>query len=141
MGQTLHGLARLFPNGTLDPSFVPAVFVSAAPGALALQPDGKILVCSPVVSTTPRWVISRLNAGSGPAPPQRPRIGSLALLPNNLVQLQITGSATQAVIQSSSTLTAWRNLSTNTIVNGLLSFTDPATGHVSTTFYKLLLVP
>lgn len=38
-----QGLARLNPNGTLDPTFIPPL-VSPGVTALAVQPDGKILV-------------------------------------------------------------------------------------------------
>jgi uncharacterized delta-60 repeat protein len=39
----LNGLARLFPNGVLDPSFTPALNVGAVIYSVAVQTDGKII--------------------------------------------------------------------------------------------------
>jgi uncharacterized delta-60 repeat protein len=44
-GQNIRGLVRLNTNGTVDPTFdASAVFTSSTAHALALQPDGRILV-------------------------------------------------------------------------------------------------
>lgn len=45
-GQPRSNLARLQPDGSLDPTFVPAV---ASSGCLTLQPDGQIVTGNPVV--------------------------------------------------------------------------------------------
>jgi uncharacterized delta-60 repeat protein len=68
-GRPLNGLARLKPDGSLDPSFDPRAGLSlgtAAPvaQALALQPDGKLLVVGAFTQLggAPRSGIGRLEA-------------------------------------------------------------------------------
>jgi len=140
-GHTLHGLARLNADGTLDPTFVPEIFVSPAPGALALQPDGKVLVCA-LASASPgvKYAIYRLNGAGGTAQPG-PRLGPVAFLPNRVVQFPITGTPTQVVVLTSPDLFTWGNLSTNGVTNGVVSFTDPLRDAAKARFYRLMLNP
>jgi uncharacterized delta-60 repeat protein len=140
-GQARLGLARLFPDGTLDPAFVPGVPVSPSPGALDIQPDGKLLVGSTtVVGTETKYLVSRLN-GSGAAPTQGPQIGGISLQPGGLIQLMVGGDSTRVVIQSSSSLSGWSPLATNSVVNGLVTFTDPMPAGPTAKFYRLLAAP
>lgn len=46
-GVTRLGLARLNADGTLDPSFDPGGAITLEAENIALQPDGKIIICSP----------------------------------------------------------------------------------------------
>lgn len=44
-GVIRNGIARLYPNGALDPSFDPGSgFIGQGPSSIVIQPDGKILV-------------------------------------------------------------------------------------------------
>ena len=43
-GAAHHYLARLLSDGTIDPAFTPGVINGSGIGALALQPDGKIII-------------------------------------------------------------------------------------------------
>lgn len=140
-GTTLEGLARLRADGSLDPTFVPAVFVSPAPSALARQPDGKLLVCS--IHATPtgsQYFIHRLNA-SGETPVARPRLGTLQRLPDGVLQIPIDGAVSRAVILSSPDLTSWTRLVTNEVVQGAVSFKDPSGLAALARFYRLLIAP
>ena len=65
-GQPRTNLARLFPDGTLDPDFAPAVSGGGSPCvySLALQADGKLLVGGyfSTVAGQPRANLARLGA-------------------------------------------------------------------------------
>lgn len=140
-GQALLGLARFHADGTLDPSFVPAVAVSTAPGAVTAQPDGKLLVVTTVITgVTPKYVIARLNGGGGAVAPVGPRIGPVTMLSGGAFQLPVAG-ATNVVVQASSNLASWSNLSTNRVANGLISFTDPLAVSLRARLYRLLVAP
>ncbi|MEN9674804.1 MAG: hypothetical protein RIS76_700 [Verrucomicrobiota bacterium] len=62
-GTPRHGLARLHPNGTVDPGFTPTTGPYAAIDSIALQPDGKVLLCGElgIIAGTFRRGIARLN--------------------------------------------------------------------------------
>lgn len=58
---TRYGLARVFPDGTVDPSFTPSVYYTAT--ALALEADGSVLVAANVpgsIAGVPHQGIARL---------------------------------------------------------------------------------
>ena len=57
------------------------------------------------------------------------------------IQVPVSGAASKVVIHSSPNLTSWSAISTNAIVNGILSFTDPLIAQSNARFYKLLVVP
>jgi len=140
-GQIRHGLARLKADGTLDPSFVPAVYVIPSPEALVLQPDGKILAVSTViVGAEVKYNIVRLN-GSGGTPPLGLQLGQLKLLSGGRFQLPVTGGPTTVIIEASANLTSWQRLATNSVLNGVVSFTDPSANLSSTHYYRLLTPP
>lgn len=140
-GEVRQGLARLNADGTLDPAFAPAVYVSPSPGALALQADGKVLVCAGViVGTTPKYVVVRLN-GSGGTLPERPRLGGFALLGGGTNQFQVAGGPTTMIVQGSSDLASWQNIATNDVTGGVLRFVDTVAGQFAARFYRLLQAP
>jgi len=136
-GQSRHGLARLKPDGTLDPTFVPEVYVSPSPDALALQADGKVLASSLVIGNVPKYNIVRLNA-SNAVVVQAPQLGKLILLPNGSFQMQVTGGPSTVVVQSSANLTSWQSISTNTVAGGTITFTDPNASRAKAGYYRLL---
>jgi uncharacterized delta-60 repeat protein len=141
-GQPLLGLARLHPDGTLDPSFVPAVSVSTSPGALTAQPDGKLLVVTTViVGTTPKYIIARLNGAGGTPAVDRPLIGPVTFLDGGAIQLAVSGKASNVVVESSSNLKNWSPLSTNSVANGSVTFSDSIPRNLPARFYRLLVAP
>lgn len=141
-GQSLLGLGRLNADGTLDPTFVPGAPVTASPGALALQPDGKILAGALISGVQPKWTIVRLHgAGHAVSPGQGPTIGPVTFQKGGVVQFPVSGPASKVVIQASANLTAWTSLLTNAVANGTVSFTDPQVATSTARFYRLLVSP
>lgn len=136
-GQKRQGIARLNPDSTLDAAFVPGAAVSALPGAVALQSDGKLLVGSATVSgTNPVYPIVRLNGTGGGQTQQALQIGPVHVSNSGEIQVAVNGATGAVVIQSSQDLAAWLNLSTNSIVNGLLSFNDPSFKTARANFFR-----
>ena len=140
-GQPRHSLARLKPDGTLDPNFAPEAYISPSPGALALQPDGKILACAIAPTTTgAKYQIIRLN-GSGNVPVERPTLGGLTLLGGGTNQIQV-GIAGTVVVQGTTDLTNWQAILTNSAPGGgALKFVDPFASQSNARFYRLLAIP
>ncbi len=62
-GTPCHGLARLHPDGTVDPGFTAATGPYAGIDSIALQPDGKVLLCGDrgLIGGAFRRGIARLN--------------------------------------------------------------------------------
>jgi hypothetical protein len=68
------------------------------------------------------------------------RFGSILLSTNGLVQFQVFGSFNQAyVIQASTNLLQWTDVSTNTSVVGEIDFTDNTTSRFRYKFYRVRL--
>jgi Cohesin domain len=68
------------------------------------------------------------------------RFGSIFLSTNGAVQFQVFGSISQAyVIQASTNLLQWINVSTNTSLNGEIDFTDNNGGRFGYRFYRVKL--
>lgn len=68
------------------------------------------------------------------------RFGSIFLATNGAVQFQVFGSINQAyVIQGSTNLVQWIDVSTNTALAGEIDFTDPNTGRSQARFYRVRL--
>ncbi len=63
-GETRNRIARLNPDGTLDPTFAAISVDSGGIYAIALQPDGKIVIGGAFshIDGTPRDTLARLNA-------------------------------------------------------------------------------
>lgn len=140
-GQARHGLARLLADGTLDPAFAPAVYVSPSPKALDLQPDGKILACASALTRSPgKFEVVRLN-GAGTPPALGPTLGRLTFLPGNTNQILVTGAYTTVVVESSSDLKTWAPISTNTVDAGAIRFSDLPRLDFLSHYYRLLGVP
>jgi len=66
-GTPVNRIARLNPNGTLDPSFNPGSGANSTVNSLALQSDGKIIIGGffSSVAGTARNSLARLNADGG----------------------------------------------------------------------------
>ncbi len=72
----------------------------------------------------------------------RPDSFGSVVLSNNSAQVEFTGAEAQAyVIQTSSDLVSWMNVSTNSAVNGKFSFTNPPVQNVDQQFYRSVLLP
>ena len=68
------------------------------------------------------------------------RFGSILLSTNGAVQFQVFGSSSQAyVIQASTNLQQWIDVSTNTSVAGEIDFTDTSSGRFRNQFYRVRL--
>ena len=66
------------------------------------------------------------------------RIGGLTRLPGGGVTFQIAGLEGRSyIIQASTNLVNWVNLSTNLATGGTINFTDPNPAHPPTRFYRL----
>lgn len=138
-GQSRHSLARLNPDGSLDPAFSPDVYVSPGPGSVSLQPDGKILVCAiAVVGTATKYQVVRLNGG-GTTPPAAPQLGTFAFLGGGTNQVQVAGGAGTVVVQASADLVSWAPVATNSVAGGVLRFVDPFASPFAVRFYRLLV--
>jgi len=63
-GITINRVARLLPNGLLDSAFNPGAGVDGIVYAVAVQPDGKVVIGGDFarVDSTPRGRVARLNA-------------------------------------------------------------------------------
>lgn len=139
--QARHGLSRLKADGSWDPAFVPAVYVSPSPGALALQPDGKLLVCTAAVTEgVTKYQIVRLN-GAGAAPPEGPRLENLIFLAGDTNQIHVSGAFSSVVVLGSGDLTSWQPIATNNIEGGAVSFADLPRPQFLARFFRLIGLP
>ncbi|MDW8305737.1 MAG: hypothetical protein RML34_01575 [Leptospiraceae bacterium] len=94
-GQSRNRIARLLPNGPLDPSFDPGLGASGAIYDLLVQTDGKILVAGAFTSFggSPRNRIARLNhngsldSSFNPGSGANNTIYALALSPDNKIYI------------------------------------------------------
>jgi len=75
--------------------------------------------------------------GSGGTPPKNPTIGSISVQPGGAVQLTLSVATGSVVVEHSLDLTAWAKFSTNNIVNGTVSFVDPAAVTGTAQFYRV----
>jgi len=102
-GTLSRGIARLLPNGTLDPSFNPGLGTTANSkvSTVVVQPDGQILIAGnfTTYNSTNRNYIARLNPDGSVDPTFDPVVGpngpinSIALQTNG--QIVIGGNFTQ----------------------------------------------
>lgn len=67
-GVPVHNLARLLPNGALDPSFARAPAPGSSQGVLAstLLPDGDVLIGGAFIAFGGRHYLAKMVANSGP---------------------------------------------------------------------------
>jgi uncharacterized delta-60 repeat protein len=138
------GIARLNTDGSVDTSFQNGMTGAELPIvlALALQPDGKVLVggAFTAMNRVPRYRIARLNAdGSLDTTFQnggQPLLSD-ATIRSNHFQFQVSGLSNQVIILEASTdLSHWLPLLTNTLNGNPLPFSDPAPATFRTRFYR-----
>jgi len=89
-GVARNGIARLHSDGTLDTTFNPATGISSIIRAIALQPDGKVIVAGDLIDS-----IARLNSdgsldntfdpGTGAGGVTSPSVNTIALQPDGKV--------------------------------------------------------
>ena len=110
--------------------------------ALALQPDGKIIIggAFTAINGAPRYYIARLNPdGTVDNSFQnggRPLLSDASIQSNHF-QFQITGQSNQQIIVEASTnLSNWLPLATNTLSSGTLPFTDATPANFRMRFYR-----
>jgi uncharacterized delta-60 repeat protein len=123
-GAVRNGIARLNPDGTLDPDFDPGTGVDGEVKAFALQSDGRILVIGTFseVNGIQRSSLARLNAngtvdtGYGPPLSPLPEIDAIALQADGRALLggfftQQNGGLTKRIERLSSAQAALQSLS------------------------------
>lgn len=90
-GATRNHVARLHPDGTLDTTFDPGLGANDHVGAIAVQPDGKIVIAGNFtqVAGQPRNGIARLNADGTLDTTFNPGTGAGGDAPNDVLALLI----------------------------------------------------
>jgi hypothetical protein len=76
--------------------------------------------------------------GSGPP---APRISNFSFFPRAAIQFSVSVSTGTVVIERASDLTHFQAISTNTIVNGIVTFADPTAGLSPAQFYRIYISP
>lgn len=113
-----RGLVRLHPNGSVDSSFRPPLLQNSVINDIALQWDGKILVCGRSVSTRQNSTgIIRLNSDGTPDSTLHPQIAVLIG----------TGIASRSVIRSAPeimSLVVGGMVSYQSLSSSILQFTE-----------------
>jgi uncharacterized delta-60 repeat protein len=143
------GIARLAPDGSLDSSFQNGMAGADVPFvlALALQPDGKVIIGGGFTSINGvrRYRIARLNADgsvdplfhNGGEPP--PVLNNAGIQSNHFV-FKISGQSSQVVVvEASANLLNWLPVATNTLGDTPLPFNDPAPANLHMRFYRARL--
>jgi len=101
-----------------------------------------------VAGASPADLVHQAEAGDQKAVPvvvaSQPVITSAQILPDGTIKFTISGTSAPAlIIQSSHTLLpgTWVNLSTNSVANGRVNFTDTNASRDQSRFYRALLPP
>jgi uncharacterized delta-60 repeat protein len=101
--ETLHSIARLQADGSLDPSFVPALPEQRPIKALAVQSDGRILLAAEFTTGTNWGRLLRLMPDGAADPTFQPEaaagITALALLPDGRILVATNSSPSGAVLR------------------------------------------
>jgi len=133
-GEPRSHIARLNSNGTVDTSFLNGQTGADEPVvALALQPDGRILVGGEFTAFNGVSVsyVTRLY-GSAPL-----LLGNSRVVANQF-GFSVSGESNQVVVVEASTdLSNWLPLKTNILGGGPLSFSDPASVSSQKRFYRV----
>jgi uncharacterized delta-60 repeat protein len=138
-GQTKSGVARVNPNGTLDPAFDVGAGANAPAAAIALQEDGKVLVVGRFSSfnTVPRNGVVRLKGDPAPA-----RLDPTGWVAGGQFQLTFFGEyQAHYAIERSSNLVDWVSMTNLTASSNSVPILDPQTSPVPKQFYRALLLP
>ncbi len=136
-GQAKSGVARINPDGSLDPAFDPGTGPNNAVGAIAVQSDGRILVAGRFSSFNgaPRNGLVRLKGDPAPF-----RFGPPSPLGGGQFQLMFYGeNQAQYTVQSSSNLLDWLPLTNLTVTNTAMPVVDPEVN--PRRFYRARLLP
>lgn len=90
-GAARNHVARLHPDGTLDTTFDPGLGANDHVGAIAVQPDGKILIAGNFtqVAGQPRHGIARLNIDGTLDATFNPGTGADGAAPNDVLALLV----------------------------------------------------
>jgi hypothetical protein len=91
--------------------------------------------------SVPSYDLFLTKLGSGGASPSPPRLGLLRLLPDGVIELQVIGAASSVVVERSLNLNQWNPVSTNSVVGGWVTFTDPLAGQAGTHFFRIFAGP
>lgn len=135
-GWPITNMARIFRDGTLDPTFS----IQAQPigvSAITLQNNGKILISGwfTEVNQTPRYYLARLHGDPAVAFLQ----GIKARKVDGLFQLEIFGTAGKHYqYQTSQDLATWNDWFITTGNDRLIQTYDPLFGSFPSRFYRII---
>jgi uncharacterized delta-60 repeat protein len=140
-------LARLHPDGDVDPTFVVTPFRSPAntirgPQFVALQSDGRIVVAGDFiqVGNTPRPGLARLYGGEVPFFPPAFASGSLRFVPGRGTEVRVSGYPGLLILEAASRLDPpdWVPVVTTSIGANPTVILDTNALHFSQRFYRLV---
>ncbi len=139
-------LARLFPDGLLDPSFDCGVFGEYGTHVVGMRilDDGELLAGGTFDSIDGAELpsIARLYLEPPRVSTRPPRISGVLTGTDGTVRLRLAAPvAGRFVLESSDTLGNWQTLSTHDLVPAVLELTDTPTVGTATRFYRLHSAP
>src|SRR5262249_48643042 len=129
-----NGVARLNPDGTLDPTFDAGLGANDIVRAVAVQADGDVIIGGhfTAVNGQEHNYLARLHSDG-----TRPVFAAPSLLANGNVQLRLIGNARRSyVLESSEDLATWTALRTNVFNGTSWDWTDPAQPPTPRRFYR-----
>ena len=136
-GQSRFGIARINPDGSLEPGCNAGTGPNNSVSSFAIQSDGKILVAGKFTSFNgeSRSGLVRLNGD--------PKLGAPAQLDNGQVQLLFQGQdQSRYTLQAGSDLTNWLSVITNfTVTNSPMTLVDPDPTTSPIRFYRIVSEP
>jgi hypothetical protein len=140
-------LARLRPDGDVDPTFVVPKFRSTAgtirgPQFVALQSDGRVVVAGDFiqVGNTIRPGLARLYGGEVPFFPPAFVSGSLRFVPGRGTEFRVTGYPGSLIVEAATRLDPpdWARIVTSTIGANPTVVLDTNALHFPQRFYRLV---
>lgn len=137
--QTIYGVARINPDGSLDTPCDPGLGPNNSVSSFAFQRDGRILVAGKFTTfnNVPRSGLARLNGDHLPF-----RLGPPSRMAGGQSQMMFHGETnTQYSLQSSSNLVDWATIQNFTATNTAMPLTDPQASDSRKRFYRALVGP
>jgi uncharacterized delta-60 repeat protein len=138
-GTTRYRIARIQANGALDPQFDPGTGPNNTVSAIAIQPDGKIIVTGKFTSfnSLPRIGIARLYGDQAPSVLSQP-----AVLGNGQFRLTFAGNnQVHYSLQASSNLNSWVGITNFTGTTNPIYLFDPSAASFKHRFYRAVSLP
>jgi uncharacterized delta-60 repeat protein len=133
-GTNRNGVARLNPDGTLDPTFDAGLGANDIVRAVAIQPNGWVVIGGhfTAVNGQPRNYLARLRSDG-----TRPIFAPPTLLANGDVRLRLIGNAgSKYVVEACNDLVTWTPLWTNILTGTSWAWTEPSAAAGGSRFYR-----